>query len=78
MLRELTEKAEQIMRDEPAITLVTNDWEPMTPTLMVDYYQPIARSVGLSRSDVGLSMLAPRMECPWGLSTREFQQSLCT
>lgn len=39
VLRELTEKAEQIMRDEPAITLVTNDWEPMTPTLMVDYYQ---------------------------------------
>lgn len=66
MLRELTEKAEQIMRDEPAITLVTNDWEPMTPTLMVDYYQPIARSVGLSRSDVGLSMLAATDGMPVG------------
>lgn len=66
MLRELTAKAEQIMRDEPAITLVTNDWEPMTPTLMVDYYQPIARSVGLSRSDVGLSMLAATDGMPVG------------
>ena len=66
VLRELTEKAEQIMRDEPAITLVTNDWEPMTPTLMVDYYQPIARSVGLSRSDVGLSMLAATDGMPVG------------
>lgn len=66
VLRELTEKAEQIMRDEPAITLVTNDWEPMTPTLMVNYYQPIARSVGLSRSDVGLSMLAATDGMPVG------------
>mgnify|MGYP000862138366 FL=1 len=66
VLRELTAKAEQIMRDEPAITLVTNDWEPMTPTLMVDYYQPIARSVGLSRSDVGLSMLAATDGMPVG------------
>ena len=66
VLRELTAKAEQIMRDEPAITLVTNDWEPMTPTLMVNYYQPIARSVGLSRSDVGLSMLAATDGMPVG------------
>ena len=38
----------------------------MTPTLMVNYYQPIARSVGLSRSDVGLSMLAATDGMPVG------------
>ena len=66
VLKELTEKAEQIMRDEPAVMLVTNDWEPMTPTLMVNYYQPIARAIGLSRSDVGLSMLSATDGMPIG------------
>ena len=66
VLRQLTEQAEQIMRDCPAITLVTNDWEPMTPTLVVDYDQPIARTVGLSRADVGLSMLSATDGMPVG------------
>ena len=66
------------MRDEPAITLVTNDWEPMTPTLMVittsrlpvPWDFPVRMSV--------CRCLPPRMECPWDLSTREFMQNLCT
>ena len=66
VLKDLTEQAEQIMRDESAVMLVTNDWEPMTPTLMVNYYQPIARAIGLSRSDVGLSMLSATDGMPIG------------
>lgn len=66
VLKDLTEQAEQIMRDESAVMLVTNDWEPMTPTLMVNYYQPIARAIGLSRSDVGLSMLSATDGMPLG------------
>ena len=66
VLKRLTAQAEQIMRDEPAVTLVTNDWEPMVPALVVDYDQPIARSAGLSRADVGLSMLSATDGMPVG------------
>ncbi len=58
VLKELSAKAEQIMEDEPTANLVTNNWEPEMPVLMVDYYQPIARKAGLTRSDVGLSLMA--------------------
>lgn len=43
VLKSLSAQAEQIMNDEPTATLVTNNWEPEAPVLMVDYYQPIAR-----------------------------------
>ena len=66
VLKRLTAQAEEIMRDEPAVTLITNDWEPMTPTLVVNYDQPIARVAGLSRMDVGLSMLSATDGMPVG------------
>lgn len=66
VLKELAAKTEQIMEDEPAATLVTNDWEPQTPALMIDYYQPIARMAGLSRTDVGLSLLSATEGLPVG------------
>ena len=66
VLKRLTAQAEEIMRREPAVTLVTNDWEPMTPALVVNYNQPIARMAGLSRSDVGLSMLSATDGMPVG------------
>ena len=66
VLKELAAKAEQIMEDEPTATLVTNNWEPETPVLMVDYYQPVARRAGLSRSDVGLSLLSATDGLPVG------------
>ena len=66
VLKDLAARAQQIMEDEPSATLVTNNWEPETPVLMVDYYQPIARRAGLSRSDVGLSLLAATEGMPVG------------
>ena len=66
VLKQLTAQAERIMREEPAVTLVTNDWEPMAPTLVVNYDQPIARAAGLSRADVGLSMLSATDGMPVG------------
>lgn len=66
VLKELTAKAEQIMREEPLAMLVRNDWEPMTPVLVVDYDQPLARMAGLSRSDIGLSMLSSTDGLPVG------------
>ncbi|MFI3304412.1 MAG: efflux RND transporter permease subunit [Rikenellaceae bacterium] len=58
VLRDLTHKAQKIMADNENITLVTSDWERKVPMLEVDYTQPIARSLGLSRQDVGVSLLA--------------------
>ena len=54
------------MNDEPTATLVTNNWEPEAPVLMVDYYQPLARQAGLSRTDVGLSLLSATDGLPVG------------
>ena len=58
VLRELTRQALAIMDESPAVFMTRSDWEPQTPVLMVDYNQPIARNVGLSRQDVGLSLLS--------------------
>lgn len=66
VLKDLAAKAQQIMEDELTANLVTNDWEPEMPVLMVDYYQPIARQAGLSRSDVGVSLLSATDGLPVG------------
>ncbi len=66
VLKTLAGKVEQIMRDEPLATLVRNDWEPMKPVLTVNYDQPLARNAGLSRTDIGLSMLAATDGMPVG------------
>lgn len=58
VLRDLTTQAIDIMEASPAIYLTCTNWEPQTPMLTVDYNQPIARNVGLSRQDVGLSLLS--------------------
>ncbi|MCL2511881.1 MAG: efflux RND transporter permease subunit, partial [Bacteroidales bacterium] len=57
VLRQLTEQAMEIMQNSDKIFLISTDWEPKTPTLTVNYNQPIARSLGLSRQDVALSLL---------------------
>jgi multidrug efflux pump subunit AcrB len=58
VLRDLTAQALAIMEESTAITLTCSNWEAKTPVLMVDYDQPIARNVGISRQDVGLSLLS--------------------
>ncbi len=58
VLRDLTQQAQQIMAECDNITLITSDWERKVPMLEVDYTQPTARMLGLSRQDVGISLLA--------------------
>lgn len=58
VLSKLTAQARTIMERNDKIMLVTSDWEPKTAVLEVDYNQPVARRAGLSRQDVGLSLLA--------------------
>lgn len=57
VLRELTDKALAIMDKSPLITLTRSDWENKVPFFVADYNQRMARSSGLSRQDVGLSLL---------------------
>lgn len=66
VLKELTAKAEKIMREEPAAMLVRRDWDPMVPVLSVEYDQPLARTVGLSRTDIGMSVLSAMDGLPVG------------
>jgi multidrug efflux pump subunit AcrB len=58
VLRELTAQAMAIMEENPYISLVCSNWEPKTPVLMVDYNQPVARNLGISRQDAALSLLS--------------------
>ena len=66
VLKDLTAKAEDIMRKSSKTQLVCNNWEPQVPVLTVDYNQPVARQIGLSRSDVSLSLLAAAGGIPTG------------
>ena len=54
VLRDLTAQAAAIMEESPSLQMVTSDWEPKVPVLIVDYNQPVARNIGLSRQDIGL------------------------
>ena len=66
VLKKLTAEAEEIMKKNPKTRLVCNDWEPEQPSLVIDYNQPTARSVGLSRNDVGMSLLTVNGGIPTG------------
>jgi multidrug efflux pump subunit AcrB len=48
------------------VRLITTDWEPKVPVLVVDYNQPVARRIGLSRSEVGTSLLSATGGIPVG------------
>jgi multidrug efflux pump subunit AcrB len=58
VLRDLTQQALDIMKENSSVFLACSDWEPKSPVLMINYNQPIAGNVGLSRQDVGLSLLS--------------------
>ncbi len=57
VLQHLADSAESIMNSMSEICLITTDREPDVPVLDVAYNQPAARSAGVSRSDVSMSML---------------------
>jgi multidrug efflux pump subunit AcrB len=58
VLRQLSQQAMNIMKASPYLCLITTDWEPLVPVLTVDYHQAVARDLGLSRQNVGMSLLA--------------------
>lgn len=67
VLKDLTAQAELIMNNSEKNMLVRNDWEPESPTMVVNYNQPIARNIGLTREDIGLSLLSATGGIPAGI-----------
>ena len=58
VLHQLTDSAMAIVRNSDNVCLPTSDWEPRVPVLTVDYNQSAARTSGLSRGDVALSLMS--------------------
>jgi multidrug efflux pump subunit AcrB len=67
VLRDLTAQAQEVMKKSPDIFLINSDWEPKAPILSVEYNQPVARNIGLSRQDVGISLLTATDGIPTGI-----------
>lgn len=66
VLHQLADSARTIMEHSPEVELITTDWDPQVPVLTVEYDQPAARSLGLSRNDVSLSLLTATSGIPIG------------
>lgn len=66
VLHQLADSARDIMEHSPEVELITTDWDPQVPVLTVEYDQPAARSLGLSRNDVSLSLLTATSGIPIG------------
>ena len=66
VLHQLSDSCRAIMERSGAVRLITTDWEPKVPTMVVDYNQTNARRLGLSRNDVGLSVMSATDGLPVG------------
>ncbi len=66
VLHTLSDKARTIMEQSGKVRLITTDWEPKVPVITVDYDQAPARAVGLSRSDLSLSLMTAGGGIPIG------------
>lgn len=66
VLHRLADSARHIMERTPEVCLVTSDWEPKVPVVTIEYDQPAARALGLSRNDVSLSLLSATGGIPIG------------
>ncbi|MDR2010867.1 MAG: efflux RND transporter permease subunit [Bacteroidales bacterium] len=67
VLRDLAQQATEIINNSSQLYMPTTDWEPKVPALMIDYNQPIARNIGLSRQDIGLSVMSATDGIPTGM-----------
>lgn len=66
VLHQLADSARNIMKNTPEVCLITTDWEPQIPVLTIEYDQSAARALGLSRSDVSMSLLTAAGGIPIG------------
>lgn len=66
VLHALSDSARTIMEKSGKVHLITTNWEPKVPVLSVDYDQASARTIGLSRSDLSLSLMTAGGGIPVG------------
>lgn len=66
VLHRLADSARLLMEQTPEVECITTNWEPDVPVLRVEYDQPAARALGLSRNDVSLSLLTATGGIPIG------------
>ncbi|EJX05306.1 RND transporter, HAE1/HME family, permease protein [gut metagenome] len=66
VLHQLADSARRIIEATPEVYLNTTDWDPQIPVLTIEYDQPAARALGLSRNDVSLSLLTATGGIPIG------------
>lgn len=66
VLEQLADSARRIMQQSSAVCHITSDWDKKVPVISVDYDQPTARALGLSRSNVSLSLLSATDGVPVG------------
>ena len=66
VLHRLADSARVIMEKSPEVRLITTNWDPQIPVLTIEYDQPAARTLGLSRNDVSMSLLTATSGIPIG------------
>lgn len=66
VLHQLSDSCRAIMERTGAVRLITTNWDPKIPALRVDYNQQNARQLSISRSDIGLSLMAATEGIPVG------------
>ena len=66
VLHQLADTCRTIMKRTGAVRLITTDWEPQVPILVADYNQQNARNQGLSRQEVGTTLLSATDGIPIG------------
>ena len=66
VLQELGDQLRRTMEATPELSLITSNWDPRVPVLTVEYDQAAARLLGLSRSDVSMSLLTATGGIPVG------------
>ena len=66
VLHQLADSARAIMEQSGKVRLITENWEPKVPFISVDYDQEAARTIGLSRSDLSLSLMTAGGGIPVG------------
>lgn len=66
VLKDLSNQAQTIMSNNNKTGIVRDNWEPKTKLIVADYSQPLAKRVGISRSDISHSILAATDGFPIG------------
>ncbi|HBG88346.1 MAG TPA: multidrug transporter AcrB, partial [Marinilabiliaceae bacterium] len=58
VLKHLRAQAIDVIAESQAVYMPTSNWPQKVPVLMIDYNQAVARGLGLSRRDIGLSVMS--------------------